>query len=203
MGGFLLARVGKPRTMTAGKQTTGLVQLSDLAAAISAVRVDRTDKPWPIPAKAAWRPRNRELLLRISPVATVRTTSVFQGYAMSFRLDLDRRHPFAILLPSPWEPPRRSKTAAPVPVQHIDAAAALDSGLSAARVTRHLLLRFSSPYNRNRLAILILTQANPFSHDVADQFWSRIALSPEMSPASRSPAILNQLAEKYQLRENI
>src|SRR5262249_2295261 len=39
MGGFLLARIGKPRTMTAGKQTTGLVQHSDLSAAISTVRV--------------------------------------------------------------------------------------------------------------------------------------------------------------------
>jgi hypothetical protein len=50
-----------------------------------------------------------------------------------------------------------------MPVQHIDASAALDSGLSAARITRHLLLRYSSPNNRNRLAILMLTQANPFS----------------------------------------
>jgi hypothetical protein len=50
-----------------------------------------------------------------------------------------------------------------MPVQHIDGSAALDSGLSAARIARHLSLRFSSPNNRNRLAILILTQANPFS----------------------------------------
>ena len=101
MGGFLLARVGKPRTMTAGKQTAGLVQLGDLAAAISAVRVYRTDKPWPLAAKAAWRPSNRELLLRISPILTVWASSVFQGYAMSFRLDIDRRHPLSILPPSP------------------------------------------------------------------------------------------------------
>src|SRR6516165_6503501 len=99
MGGFLLARVGKPRTMTAGKQTASLVQLGDLAAAISTVRVYRTNKPWPISTKSTWRPRNRELLLHTSPVATVRATSVFQGYAMRLRLDIDRRHPFAILPP--------------------------------------------------------------------------------------------------------
>jgi hypothetical protein len=52
---------------------------------------------------------------------------------------------------------------------------------SAARITRHLLLPFSSPNNRNRLAILILTQANPLSMTF-------------MSAASRPPAILNQLA---------
>src|SRR5215472_6773321 len=94
MGRFLLARVGEPRTLTAGKQTASLVQLSDLAAAISAVRVYRTDKPWPIATKAAWRPRNRELLLHTSPV------------------------------------------------QYIYASAALDSGLSTACITRHLLLHF-------------------------------------------------------------
>jgi hypothetical protein len=71
-----------------------------------------------------------------------------------------------------------------MPVQHIDASAALDSGLSAARITRHLLLRFSSPNNRNRLAILILTQANPFSMTLPISFWSRIALSPEISAPS-------------------
>jgi hypothetical protein len=96
MGGFLLARVGKPVTLTAGKQATGLVQLSDLAAAISTFRVYRTDKPWPLATKAAWRPRNRELLLHTSPVLTVPAISVFQGYAVSFRLDIDRRHPLAI-----------------------------------------------------------------------------------------------------------
>src|SRR5215831_18365867 len=101
MGGFLLARVGKPRTLTAGKQTASLVQLSDLAAAISAVRVYRTDEPWPLATKAAWRPRNRELLLHTNPVLTVPAISVFQGYAMPFRLDMDRRHPLAILLPRP------------------------------------------------------------------------------------------------------
>ena len=53
MGGFLLARVGEPRTMTAVKETASLVQLSNFAAAISTVRAYRTDKPWPIPAKAA------------------------------------------------------------------------------------------------------------------------------------------------------
>src|SRR6516162_9660036 len=109
--------------MTAGKQVASLVQLSDLAAAISAVRVYRTGKPWPIATKATWRPRNRELLLHTSPLPTVPATSEFQDYAMSFRLDIDRRHPFAILLPGPREPPRRSKTAAPVPVQHIDGSA--------------------------------------------------------------------------------
>jgi hypothetical protein len=87
--------------MTAGKHTTGMVELRDLAAAISTVRVYRTDKPWPISTKSAWRPRNRELLLRINPFATVRAISVFQGHAMSFRLDIDRRHPLAILRPSP------------------------------------------------------------------------------------------------------
>src|SRR6516225_4164676 len=101
MGSFLLARVGEPRTMTAGKQTASLVQLSDLAPAISAVRVYRTDKPWPIATKATWRPRNRELLLHTSPVPTVPATSVFQSYAMSFRLDIDRGHPLAVLPPSP------------------------------------------------------------------------------------------------------
>src|SRR5262249_50839215 len=101
MGRFLLARVGKPRTMTAGKQTTGLVQLSDLAAAISTVRVCRTDKPRPIATKSTWLPYNREPLLQISPALTVRATSVSQDYAMSFRLDIDRRHSLAILLPSP------------------------------------------------------------------------------------------------------
>jgi len=101
MGGFLLARVGKPKTMTAGKQTTGIIQLSDLAAAISAVRICRTGKPWPLATKAAWRPRNRELLLHTSAVLTVPAISVFQGYAMPFRLDIDRRHPLAILPPSP------------------------------------------------------------------------------------------------------
>src|SRR5215469_14577055 len=106
MGGFLLARVGKPITMTAGKQSTGIVQLGDLAAAINAVRVYRTDKPWPIATKATWRPRNRELLFHTSPVPTGRATSVFQGHAMPFRLDMDRRHPLAILPPSPREPPR-------------------------------------------------------------------------------------------------
>src|SRR5690242_1548036 len=97
MGGFLLARVGKPITLATGKQTTGLVQLSDLAAAINTLRVYQTDKPWPIPTKAAWRPYNREPLLHISPALTVRATSVFQGYAMSLRLDIDRRRPLAIL----------------------------------------------------------------------------------------------------------
>ena len=87
--------------MTAGEQTAGMVELSDLAAAISTVRVYRTDEPWPIATKSTRRPRNRELLLRISPVATVRATSVFQGYALSFRLDIDRRHPLSILLPGP------------------------------------------------------------------------------------------------------
>src|SRR5215472_4492728 len=101
MGGFLLARVGEPRTVTAGKQMAGLVQLSDLAATISTVRVYRTDKPWPIPTKAAWRPYNRETLLQISPARTVRATSVFQGCAMSLRLDIDRSHPLAILDPRP------------------------------------------------------------------------------------------------------
>src|SRR6516164_6630372 len=101
MGGFQLARVGKPRTMTAGKQTAGLVQLSNLAPAIDAVRVYRTDKPGPIATKAALRPYNRESLLHISPIPTVRATSVFQAYAMSFRLDIDRRHPLAILPPRP------------------------------------------------------------------------------------------------------
>src|SRR6516165_3304144 len=101
MGSFLLARVGKPRTLTAGKQRASLVQLSDLAAAISAVRVYRTDKPWPLATKAAWRPRNSELLLHTNPVSTVPATSVFQGYAISFRFDIDRRHPLAILPPSP------------------------------------------------------------------------------------------------------
>src|SRR5262249_19236224 len=101
MGRFLLARVGKPRTMTAGKQTTGLVELSDLAAAISAVRVYRTDKPWPLTTKATWRPYDRELLLHTRPALTVPATSVFQGYAMLFRLDIDRGHPLAILPPSP------------------------------------------------------------------------------------------------------
>ena len=101
MGRFLLARVGEPKTMTAGKQTTGLVQLSDLAAAISAVRIYRTGKPWPVATKATWRPYNREPLLQIGPALTVRATSVFQDYAMSFRLDIDRRYPLAILLPGP------------------------------------------------------------------------------------------------------
>src|SRR5215469_8826048 len=101
MGGFLLARVGKPITMTAGKQTAGIVQLGDLAAAIIAVHVHRTDKPGPIATKPTRRPRNRELLLHTSPVPTVPATSEFQGYAMSFRLDIDRRHPFANLPPSP------------------------------------------------------------------------------------------------------
>src|SRR5215472_10563838 len=101
MGGFLLAHVSEPRTLTAGKYTTSLVQLSDLAPAISAVRVYRTDKPWPLATKAAWRPGNRELLLHTSPVLTVPAISVFQGYAMPFRLDMDRRHPLAILPPSP------------------------------------------------------------------------------------------------------
>src|SRR6516165_8534494 len=101
MGGFLLARVGKSRTMTASKQTTGLVQLGDLAAAINTVRVHRTDKPWPIATKAAWRPHNRESLLHISPIPTVRATSEFQGYAMSFRLDNNRRRQLAILPPNP------------------------------------------------------------------------------------------------------
>jgi hypothetical protein len=160
MGGFLLARVGNPRTMTAGKQTASLLQLSDLAAAISAVRVYRTGKPWPIATKATWRPHNREPLLHTSPALTAPATAVFQGYAMSFRLDIDRCHPLAILPPSPREPPRRSKTAAPMPVQHIDGSAALDSGLSAACITRHLLLHFSSPNNRNRLAILSSLIAN-------------------------------------------
>src|SRR5262249_33815726 len=82
------------------------------------------------------------------------------GYLMSFCLDIDRRDALAILPPNPREPPWRSKTAAPMPVQHIDASAALNSGLSTARIARHLLLRFSSPNNRNHLAIL---QANPFS----------------------------------------
>jgi hypothetical protein len=50
-----------------------------------------------------------------------------------------------------------------MPGQHIDGSAPLDSGLSPACITRHLSLPFSSPNNRNRLAILILTQANPFS----------------------------------------
>jgi hypothetical protein len=45
-----------------------------------------------------------------------------------------------------------------VPVQHIDASAALDSGLSAARITRHLLLRFSSPNNPDR-ALVACAQA--------------------------------------------
>src|SRR5215472_15384013 len=85
MGRFLLARVGKPRTMTAGKQTASLVQLSDLAAAISAVRIYRTGKPWPLATKATWRPYDRELLLHTGPVRTVPATSVFQGYAMSFQ----------------------------------------------------------------------------------------------------------------------
>src|SRR5215469_3437338 len=62
--------------MTAGKQTASLVQLSDLAAAISAVRVYRTDEPWPIAAKATSRPHNRELLLHTGPVPTVPATSV-------------------------------------------------------------------------------------------------------------------------------
>src|SRR5262249_16731356 len=101
MGGFLLARVGEPRTMTAGKQTAGLVQLSDLAAAICAICIYRTGKPWPLATKAAWRPRNRELLLHTGPLLTVPAISVFQGYAMPFRLDIDRRHPLAILPPSP------------------------------------------------------------------------------------------------------
>src|SRR6516165_3580772 len=101
MGSFLLARVGEPRTMTAGKQVAGLVQLSDLAAAISAVRVYRTGKPWPLATKATWRPYDRELLLHTGPVPTMRATSVFQGHAMPFRLDMDRRHPLAILPPSP------------------------------------------------------------------------------------------------------
>ena len=89
MGSFLLARVGEPRTMTAGKQVASLVQLSDLAAAISTVRVYRTDKPWPIATKATWRPRNRELLLHTGPVPTVPAASVFQGYEMRLRLDID------------------------------------------------------------------------------------------------------------------
>ena len=101
MGRFLLARVGEPKTMTAGKQTTGLVQLSDLAAAISAVRIYRTGKPWPLATKATWRPYDREPLLHISPALTVPATSVFQGYTVSFRLDIDRRHPLAILRPNP------------------------------------------------------------------------------------------------------
>src|SRR5262249_38912450 len=101
MGGFLLARIGEPRTMTAGKQTAGLVELGDLAAAISTVRVYRTGKPWPLATKSTWRPRDREPLLHIRPALTVPATSVFQGYAMSFRLDMDRRHPLAILPPSP------------------------------------------------------------------------------------------------------
>src|SRR5262249_36950918 len=82
MGGFLLAHVSEPRTLTAVKQTTSLVQLSDLAPAISAVRVYRTDEPWPLATKAAWRPRNRELLLHTGPVLTVPASSVFQGYAV-------------------------------------------------------------------------------------------------------------------------
>src|SRR5215469_9870009 len=101
MGGFLLARIGKPITMTAGKHTTGMVELSDFPAAISTVRGYRTDKPWPVASKATWRPYNREPLLHISPALTVRATSVFQGYAMSLRLDIDRRHPLAVLPPSP------------------------------------------------------------------------------------------------------
>src|SRR6516164_8177661 len=101
MGGFLLARIGKPRTLTAGKQTTGLVQLSNLAATISTVRVYRTDKPWPISTKSTWLPYNREPLRQISPALTVPATSVFQGYVMSFCLDIDRRDALAILLPGP------------------------------------------------------------------------------------------------------
>src|SRR5262249_44633741 len=92
--------------------------------------------------KATWRPRNRELLLHTSPVPTGRATSVFQGHAMPFRLDMDRRHPLAILPPSPREPPRRPKTAAAVPVQYIYASAALHRGPSAACITRHLLFHF-------------------------------------------------------------
>src|SRR5215470_3882140 len=52
----------------------------------------------------------------------------------------------------------QAHAAAPVPVQHIYESAALDSGLSAASITRHLLLHFTSPNNRNRLAILMSWQ---------------------------------------------
>jgi hypothetical protein len=113
-----------------------------LTAAIGAVRVYRTDKPRPIAAKSTWRPRNWKLLLHTSPVPTVWETSVFQGYAMSFRLDINRRHPLAILRPNPWEPARRTKIAAAMPIQHIEGSAALDSGLSAARMPHHLSLHF-------------------------------------------------------------
>src|SRR5262249_8156789 len=101
MGGFLLARVGEPGTMTAGKQTTGIVQLGDLAAAISTVRIYRTDKPRPIAAKATWRPHNREPRRHIIPAATVRVIPVFQVDAMPSGLDIDRRHSLGILPPNP------------------------------------------------------------------------------------------------------
>src|SRR5947207_2565581 len=101
MGGFLLACVGEPRASTASERTTGVVELGDPVAAISAVRAFRTDKPRPITTKSTWRPCNRELLLHTGPVLTVPATSVFQGYAMSFRLDIDRCHALAVLPPSP------------------------------------------------------------------------------------------------------
>jgi hypothetical protein len=59
MGGFLLARVGESRTLTAGKQTTGMVQLSDLAAARAnpaSVESLACVNPVNIRAALSWRP---------------------------------------------------------------------------------------------------------------------------------------------------
>jgi hypothetical protein len=57
--------------MTAREQATGIVQLSDLPAAIGAVRVYRTDKPRPFATKAAWRPRGGDALFYIKPILAV------------------------------------------------------------------------------------------------------------------------------------
>jgi hypothetical protein len=54
-----------------------------------------------------------------------------------------------------------------VPVQHIDASAALDSGLSAARIARHLLLRFSSPKESKSLGNFEL----PIARQIDGEFY--------------------------------
>jgi hypothetical protein len=55
-----------------------------------------------------------------------------------------------------------------MPIQHIDGSAALDSGLPAACIAGHLTLRFPSPHNRNRLAILAPSlEIKYFSHAAA------------------------------------
>jgi hypothetical protein len=77
-----------------------------------------------------------------------------------------------------------------MPVQHIDGSAALDSGLSAACITRHLLLRLSSPNNRNRLAILMLTQAKSIFQTLPISSGLELPFHPKF----QRPAIFNRFA---------